>query len=259
MISQVVRLPFIPAGASEMSNPVTNVLRLGKAGLTLARHDALMPPEQVERLPWIARMGLKLAQIGKSDIETTSQSNRLTTALAKLGPSYIKLGQFLSTRPDVIGAKRAFELKALQDRLPPFAMAEAQRIVVEELGAPIEQLFTEFGEPVAAASVAQVHKARTTEGEAVAVKILRPSIEAPLCCRHHSFGFAARMMERISAEGRRLAAGCSREDMLEESMKLELDLRMEAIGTGRDCARTPRMIPASACQKSIGRARRNVC
>jgi ubiquinone biosynthesis protein len=214
-----------------MSNPVTNVLRLGKAGLTLARHDALMPPEQVERLPWIARMGLKLAQIGKSDIETTSQSNRLTTALAKLGPSYIKLGQFLSTRPDVIGAKRAFELKALQDRLPPFAMAEALRNVVEELGAPIEHLFTEFGEPVAAASVAQVHKARTTEGEVVAVKILRPSIERRFAADISSFGFAARMIERLSREGRRLRPVATVRT-LEASMKLELDLRMEASALG---------------------------
>jgi ubiquinone biosynthesis protein len=210
-----------------MSNALTNAMRLGKAGFTLARHDALMPPDQVERLPWIARLGLKLAQIGKSELSETSQSNRLTSALAALGPSYIKLGQFLSTRPDVIGAKRAFELKALQDRLPPFAMTDARRIIAEELGAPVEQLFSTFGESVAAASVAQVHKALTTEGSVVAVKILRPSIERRFAADISSFGFAARMIERLSREGRRLRPVATVKT-LEESMKLELDLRMEA-------------------------------
>ncbi len=210
-----------------MSNPLTNALRLGKAGFTLARYDALMPPEQVEKLPWIARIALKLAQIGKSQREPTPQTNRLTTALAALGPSYIKLGQFLSTRPDVIGAKRAFELKSLQDRLPPFDTGDARRIITEELGASVEELFTEFAEPVAAASVAQVHKARTTEGELVAVKILRPSVERRFAADIASFGFAARMVERVSKEGRRLRP-IATVKTLEESMKLELDLRMEA-------------------------------
>ncbi len=205
----------------------TNVLRLTKAGFMLARHDALLPPEQVARLPWIARAGLKLAQLGKRDDGSVSHSMRISTALASLGPSYIKLGQFLSTRPDVIGVKRAFELKSLQDRLPPFPQAEAQAMVESELGLPIATLFTHFGEPVAGASVAQVHKATTPEGREVAVKILRPTIEKRFAADIDSFGFAARLMERASAEGRRLRPVAA-VAMLEESMKLELDLRMEA-------------------------------
>ncbi len=210
-----------------MGNPISNTLRLAKAGIVLARYDALMPPEQVQKLPWIARLGLKIAQVGKRKDIATSQSNRLTTALASLGPSYIKLGQFLSTRPDVIGAKRAFELKALQDRLPPFGLSEAKAIITTELDATVDELFAEFGEPVAAASVAQVHKARTTDGQIVAVKILRPSVEKRFAADIDSFSFAARMIERLSVAGRRLRPVAAVQ-MLENSMKLELDLRMEA-------------------------------
>jgi ubiquinone biosynthesis protein len=210
-----------------MANPATNLARLAKAGFVLARHDALLQPEQVAKLPFFARWILKLAQIGKSGDAAISKDNRLTAALSSLGPSYIKLGQFLATRPDVIGAKRAFELRALQDRLPPFPQAEAIAMVEMELGAKITSLFSDFGPAVAAASIAQVHKATTPEGSSVAVKILRPSVEARFAADIASFGFAARMMERLSAEGQRLRPVAA-VAMLEESMKLELDLRMEA-------------------------------
>jgi ubiquinone biosynthesis protein len=210
-----------------MAVAAVNLFRLARAGLTLARHDALLPPEQVARLPVLARAGLKLAQIGKHDDPTVSQSSRLSAALASLGPSYIKLGQFLSTRPDVIGVKRAFELKALQDRLPPFSMDEARATIEGELGQPLTTLFADFSAPVAAASVAQVHKARTPEGASVAVKILRPQVEKRFAADIDSFGFAARVMERLSAEGRRLRP-VDAVATLEESMNLELDLRMEA-------------------------------
>jgi ubiquinone biosynthesis protein len=210
-----------------MAFAATNLMRLAKAGFTLARHDALLPPEQVARLPWIARIILKCAQIGKRDDVAVSHVTKLTTALASLGPSYIKLGQFLSTRPDVIGVKRAFELKALQDSLPPFSQREAEATVESELGLPVSTLFRTFGVPVAAASVAQVHQATTPENTTVAVKILRPAIEKRFAADIDSFGFAARLMERLSAEGRRLRP-VGAVSMLEESMKLELDLRMEA-------------------------------
>jgi ubiquinone biosynthesis protein len=208
-----------------MALALTNIWRLSRAGVTLARHGALLPPEQLTQLPAPARAILKLCQIGRT--EEGDQANRISQALSALGPSYIKLGQFLSTRPDIIGAKRAFELKVLQDRLPPFSMAEAKATIATELGRPVEELFTEFGEPVAAASVAQVHRARTREGQWVAVKILRPNVEKRFASDIDSFAFAARQMERLSAEGRRLRPVAA-VDVLAQSMKLELDLRMEA-------------------------------
>ena len=209
-----------------MAFAVTNFFRILRAGFILARHGALLPPEQTAQLPWIARQGLSLAQFG-SDTREAGQSNRISAALSALGPSYIKLGQFLATRPDVIGAKRAFELKVLQDKLPPFQMTVAKAIVLKELGQPVESLFQSFSEPIAAASVAQVHRAVTHDGRTVAVKILRPDVDRRFAADIDSFGFAARMMERFSAEGRRLRPVAAVE-MLEQSMKLELDLRMEA-------------------------------
>jgi ubiquinone biosynthesis protein len=209
-----------------MASSLTNLYRILRAGFILARHGALLPPEQTQQLPWVARRALSLAQIG-SDQREAGQSNRISTALSALGPSYIKLGQFLATRPDVIGAKRAFELKVLQDKLPPFGMEEAKRIIQRELGKPVEELFASFGPPIAAASVAQVHKAITKDGRNVAVKILRPDVDRRFAADIESFGFAARMIERMSVEGRRLRPVAA-VSMLETSMKLELDLRMEA-------------------------------
>jgi ubiquinone biosynthesis protein len=208
-----------------MAFAITNLARLLRAGFTLARHGALLPPEQTAQLPAALRGVLKLCQIGNHSSD--NQGNKLSVALSALGPSYIKLGQFLATRPDVIGAKRAFELKILQDKLPPFAMSEAKAIIAAELGRPVEELFAAFSDPVAAASVAQVHKAVTHSGKTVAVKILRPDVDRRFSADIESFGFAARMMERLSAEGRRLRPVAA-VSMLEQSMKLELDLRMEA-------------------------------
>ena len=208
-----------------MALAITNIARLLRAGFTLARHGALLPPEQNAQLPMLVRGLLKICQIGKST--QINQSNNISAALSALGPSYIKLGQFLATRPDVIGAQRAFELKVLQDRLPPFDLAVAKAIVLSELGKPVEELFQSFSQPVAAASVAQVHKAVTREGKTVAVKILRPDVDHRFAADIASFGFAARLIERVSAQGRRLRPVAA-VDVLENSMRLELDLRMEA-------------------------------
>ena len=210
-----------------MANPISNAARLLHAGFVLARYDALMPPEQLAQAPWLVRTALKIAKLGRSGEVTGGQQNNLTAALSTLGPSYIKLGQFLATRPDIIGAKRAFELKALQDRLPPFADAEARKIVEAELNKSISQMFKSFGPSIAAASIAQVHKCVTLDGRNVAVKILRPGVERRFANDIASFGFAARQAERLSKEGKRLRPTAA-VDMLEDSMKLELDLRMEA-------------------------------
>jgi ubiquinone biosynthesis protein len=209
-----------------MANTIASVFRLAKAGLTLLRHNALLPREQTDKLPWPARAALRLAQLGRAD-RSTATTSQVSEALAALGPSYIKLGQFLSTRPDMIGPARAFELKSLQDRLPPFPTDVAKDTIRSELGQTVDQLFQEFGEPVAAASVAQVHKARTGDQQWVAVKILRPGIERRFAADIQSFELVARVLERLSAAGRRLRP-VSAVAMLKDSMTLELDLRMEA-------------------------------
>jgi ubiquinone biosynthesis protein len=208
-----------------MFQGLVHMARLFRAGRTLARYDVLLQPQQLADLPWPARLGVKLMRIGTGSPASDPQS-RLTAALSALGPSYIKLGQFLATRPDIIGPQRAFELKALQDRLPPFGMDEARAIIAANIG-PVDTQFTELSAPVAAASIAQVHQGRTADGRLVAVKVLRPDVEKRFAADLESFYFAARLLERFSAEGRRLRPVAA-VAMLEDSMKLELDLRMEA-------------------------------
>jgi ubiquinone biosynthesis protein len=209
-----------------MALAVTHLWRLARAGLTLARHDALMPPEQIAQLPWFARLGLRIAKLGAGPSNADAQT-RVSAALSKLGPSYIKLGQFLATRPDLVGAHRAFELRALQDKLPPFPLDAARRIVEANLGGKLEDHFAEFSAPIAAASIAQVHRARTIEGRDVAVKILRPGVKRRFASDIESFTFAARLAERFNEPVRRLHPVAAVET-LDVSMRLELDLRMEA-------------------------------
>jgi ubiquinone biosynthesis protein len=169
---------------------------------------------------------LDVAKLG-SRKPAKSSDGRLTAALEELGPSYIKLGQFLATRPDIVGQARAAELRSLQDCMPPFSVDAAKAAIRANLGRSAEQLFSEFGPPVAAASIAQVHKARTTGGNPVAVKVLRPGVEQRFANDLASFYFAARLAEKLSAEMRRLRPVAA-VDTLAQSMKIELDLRMEA-------------------------------
>ena len=209
-----------------MFKSVLHVVRLARAARTLARYDALLLPEQIEDLPWPARLLLRILKFGARS-PAGDQQSRLAAALSALGPSYIKLGQFLATRPDMIGPARAFELKSLQDRLPPFALDAALAIIRGNLGGDPQSYFTSISEPVAAASIAQVHRGRTPDGRDVAVKVLRPGVERRFAADLDSFYFAARLIERLSAEGRRLRPVAAVK-MLEQSMRLELDLRMEA-------------------------------
>ena len=117
------------------------------------------------------------------------REQRISAALTKLGPSYIKLGQFLATRADVIGPETAKDLSHLQDRLKPFSMREARRAVEEALGGRLEDHFTSFGPPIAAASIAQVHKARLKDGSEGGVKIHRPSADERRVGTERRFGW----------------------------------------------------------------------
>ncbi|WP_299936282.1 2-polyprenylphenol 6-hydroxylase [uncultured Pelagimonas sp.] len=159
-------------------------------------------------------------------------------ALTALGPAYIKFGQILSTRPDVVGDDMAQELRVLQDKLPAFSIEEAKEQVEQELDQPLTDVFTEFSEPVAAASIAQVHKATLAEtGETVAVKILRPGIERAFRKDIDAFYFAAGFIEFFSPSSRRLRPTEVIEHF-EGVVNGELDLRLEASAASEFAANT---------------------
>jgi len=154
----------------------------------------------------------------------------LATAIARLGPSYVKLGQFLSTRGDIFGPKVVSELELLQDRMAPFPRSVAIETIETSFGAKLETLYAEFGEPVAAASIAQVHRARVVEGgqtREVAVKVLRPGVERNFARDLSDMFFAARLIEGLVPHTRRLKLA-QVVDTLARSVRIEMDFRLEA-------------------------------
>ena len=223
----------------------------------LAHYDALVPHEFADQIPTSMRWGakvLRLIPIGRRDRDTdlsnATPGQRLAAALSTLGPTYIKLGQFLATRPDIIGADLADDLKSLQDRLPPFPMEQAQAILETELGATSDALFSAFEPPMAAASIAQVHQARLKSESGpdrnVAVKILRPGIEKRFTSEMATFAWTAAKVEAWFPESRRLEP-IKLIATLQKSVELEMDLRLEAaaasemaeLNNGRDGFRVP--------------------
>lgn len=201
---------------------------MARAGWVLAREgvftqvDPLIVPAGARPLLGLARLIARKKPSG--------QSGNLAAAIVRLGPSYVKLGQFLATRPDIVGMKVARELEALQDRVPPFPRAEAVRSIEAAFDAKLETLFSEFSEPIAAASIAQVHRAKIAvadSGHFVAVKILRPGVERQFRRDLAGMYFAANMAERFSAEARRLRFH-SIVATLDRSVRIEMDLRLEA-------------------------------
>lgn len=132
-----------------------------------------------------------------------SVPERLRMAFEELGPSFIKLAQILSSRPDLITVQYAKEFKKLQDEVPPFPTEEAKRIIEEEIGVPINKIFTYFDDkPVAAASIAQVHHARLYDGSDVIVKVQRPGIRDQIETDINILTTVARLLDRYMPESR---------------------------------------------------------
>ena len=210
---------------------LSDVLHLGRnlrAGYVLAREGALALVD-ASVLPPSARAALRIGRlIERPDLGDGSA--RLSAALTRLGPSYVKFGQFLATRPDIVGVGVARDLEQLQDRMLPFPRAQAVHMVEIALGRPIGDLYLDFSEPVAAASIAQVHKAhlRTADGiTEVADKVMRPGVRERFARDLQAMRFAARLFERIAPDARRLRA----EEVVEtlaRSVAIEMDLRLEA-------------------------------
>ena len=164
----------------------------------------------------------------------------VTRAITALGPSYVKFGQILSTRPDFVGRDLATQLRVLQDKLPPFSTALARAAVERDLGMPVDAAFDDFSEPVAAASIAQVHRARlVADGRQVAVKVLRPGIARAFRRDIDAFYLGARLVELMAPQTRRLRPM----DVVAHfdlTVQQELDLRTEAAAASEFRANTER-------------------
>lgn len=201
-----------------------NIIRLLVIARTLARHDALFLLEALNIAPVVTLV----ARLVSRRREAGRPGQRLARALQEAGPSFIKLGQALSTRSDLLGEEMTADLSELQDRLPPFSGDEACQIIEKELGKPISGLFRTFDKKaVAAASIAQVHFAEDTNGRPVAVKVLRPGVEESFKRDLDLFLWVAELIEVARPELKRLRPVESVQT-LAESIAFEMDLRFEA-------------------------------
>jgi ubiquinone biosynthesis protein len=206
---------------------LTHIGRLARAGFVFAREGVfgVVDPSLV---PPPGQLALRLARI----IERPGAKSgpRLSRALTRLGPAYLKLGQFLATRPDVVGAHMARDLESLQDRLPPFSQTEAEAVIATSLERPVAEAFATLGPAVAAASIAQVHRGEVERNgirQSVAVKVLRPNVSARFRRDLADFFFVADKAEIYSAEARRLRL-IEVINTMSRSVAMEMDLRLEA-------------------------------
>ena len=207
-----------------------NILRLIRTGATLERTGAmpviLNALDAPRTLKFAARFIVwPFRFLGRRGDQSLPPAPRALTAM---GPAYIKFGQILSTRPDVVGPELAEQLRVLQDRLPPFSTDVAKQSFKSEIGLDADDVFSDFSEPVAAASIAQVHRGELKDtGQSVAIKVLRPEIERAFQKDLDTFYFAARLVEFVSPKSRRLKPM----DVIahfDGVVRGELDLRLES-------------------------------
>jgi ubiquinone biosynthesis protein len=205
---------------------IGHIWRLMRVAVTLARFDVLLPGEYYERFPiWLQSLRTLTIPIMKRR-RGRSVGARLAKALERLGPAYVKVGQFLATRPDMIGVTVAQELGRLKDRLPPFSRTAALDTINAELGGT-EELFAGISEAMAAASIAQVHQAIVPREGVKAIKVLRPNIEKRLEREMAALRFLAQGIELFSPRSRHLEP-VQFIDTVSSAMQRELDLRLEA-------------------------------
>jgi len=207
-----------------------NILRLIRTGATLERTGAMPVILNALDAPKTLKFATRLVVwpfqfLGRKGDQSLPAAPRALTAM---GPAYIKFGQILSTRPDVVGQELADQLRVLQDKLPPFSTKVAKQSFKAEIGIDADDVFSAFSEPVAAASIAQVHRGQLRDtGQNVAIKVLRPEIERAFQRDIDTFYFAARLVEIVSPKSRRLKPM----DVIahfDGVVRGELDLRLES-------------------------------
>ncbi|QQN72971.1 2-polyprenylphenol 6-hydroxylase [Croceicoccus sp. YJ47] len=207
-----------------MTRPAIHVMRLLRWGRTLARHGALRIVEENPATPAPVRRLCRIARFGTRQPRIPDYA----AAFQEIGPAAIKLGQTLATRPDLVGEEAARNLLSLQDSLPPVPFERICRVIEESFERPIAALYSSIEEtPIGAASIAQVHKAVTTEGRTVAVKVQRPDVRAQFARDIDTFEWAAAHLEAFGGEATRLRPRLTIANFKRWTLR-ELDLRREA-------------------------------
>ena len=206
---------------------IITFFRLLRTAFVLARHDALIPAEYAGQVPFMARLVGFVSRLFAVRDLAKNPGERFANALEKLGPAYIKVGQILATRSDMLDAEFTRGLSRLKDKVPPFSRGKAIERIEKEYAKPWQEIFTSLSEPIAAASVAQVHKAVLLDGTTVAVKILRPNIHTRMAKDIDVLRMVAGMAEFFVPASRRLGPKLFVETAA-RAVTLELDLRLEA-------------------------------
>ncbi|GAA0730643.1 2-polyprenylphenol 6-hydroxylase [Sphingomonas japonica] len=207
-----------------MTAPAVHFWRLLKWGRILARHGALRGIERNPNTPPAVRRIVRIARFGARVPKQPAYAD----AFQAIGPAAIKLGQTLATRPDIVGEEAARDLLRLQDTLPPVPYAVICEAMKASFGKPLETMFASIDEvPIGAASIAQVHAAITTDGRKVAIKVIRPGVEAEFLSAIDTYEWAAAQIEQMGGEIARLRPRLTIETFKRWTLR-ELDLRREA-------------------------------
>ncbi|MDA8707848.1 AarF/UbiB family protein [Hellea sp.] len=210
-----------------MIKRVSTFLRMLRTGWVLARHDVLVPREYVSAVPLPVKLLGGVSRLFAIRGRADNPGERFANALEKLGPAYIKFGQILSTRGDMLDPVFVKGLSRLKDKVPPFPMEKAEDALKVEWGVPWQDKLTSLSEPIAAASVAQVHKGVLKTGETVAVKILRPNIQKRMRNDMDVLKMVSSLAEFFVPDSKRLGPKKFVETA-NRAVMLELDLRLES-------------------------------
>ena len=213
---------------------IKKLFTLLKIGRKLALSDALSIASKFHKPPLVVKIFFQILSLSFSNKNKVNfdveEGKRLSNSLQSMGTTFIKLGQFLATRPDIIGEDLSKQLETLQDRLPPFPLSEAKEIIKSNLGEETFNSLINISEPVAAASIAQVHKAQINDNgiiKDVAIKILRPNIKKIFNEEIDALMLFAFIVESLVKETKRLKL-VEVVFLLKEITNLEMDLRFEA-------------------------------
>ena len=213
---------------------IKKFITLFKLARKIAKSDILNISSKFKKPPLLLIILFQLLSFSLSKKELNNidknEGERLSSSLESMGTTFIKLGQFLATRPDIIGEELSSKLENLQDRLPAFSTSKAKEIIKNDLGIDTYNSIIDLSEPIAAASIAQVHKAKINDNgtiKDVAIKILRPDIKKIFNEEIDAMMLFAFIIESFLKKTKRLKL-VEVVFLLKEITNLEMDLRFEA-------------------------------